>query len=162
MRITSTPDAALLVWLPKWGVYRTVSPERRSWLIRLMANWPRVAVVRVVVTSGEPRIGRPSAPTPNVGRPAVPAVISSPASTSSPLGADSASFEKPAQTSPLIAATTRCASNEWLFAWLLTRSRPVTRPLDSDSSNTIAGFDGSTSTMLTAWLPMLVAIRPQS
>ena len=160
--MTSTPDATLLVRLSKCGVYRTSSPDRRSWLIRLMANWPSVAVVSVVVTSGEPRIGRPSAPTPKVGRPAVPAVISSPASTSSPFGADSASFEKPAQTSPLIAAMTRWASNDRLSAWLLTRSRPVTRPLDSDSSKTIEGLDWSTSTRFTAWLPMLVVIRPQS
>ena len=61
-----------------------------------------------------------------------------------------------------MAAMTRWASRERLTAWLLTRSRPVTRSLDSDSSNTIEGFDWSTSTMLTAWLPMLVVIRPQS
>ncbi len=51
---------------------------------------------------------------------------------------------------------------ERLFAWLLTRSSPVTRSLDSDSSNTIEGFDPSTSTRLTVWPPMLVEIWPQS
>ena len=89
----SIPEAAVLVRLLKCGVYRTISLTRRSWLTRLMTNCPAEVVLRVTATRGEPRIGRPSGPTPNVGRPAVPAVTSSPASTWRPLGAASMSFE---------------------------------------------------------------------
>ena len=47
-----------------------------------------------------------------------------------------------------------------MTAWLLVRSRPVTRPLDREASKEIAGLDRSTSTMLTAWLPRSSTIRP--
>ena len=90
----------------------------------------------------------------------LPATISSPASTWRPFGACSASLEKPAQTSPFTAATTRWPSKVSLTAWLLVRSRPVTRPFESDDSNLIAGLDRSTSTTLTAWLPIIPEPRP--
>ena len=71
-------------------------------------------------------------------------------------------LEAPAQTSPLMAATTRWPSEERFTACVVVRSSPAIRPFESDDSNEMAGLDRSTSTMLTAWLPALVTIRPWS
>jgi hypothetical protein len=99
---------------------------------------------------------------PNVGRADGPAAISSPPSTWRPFGAFSMRFALPAQTSPLIAATTRWPSALRRKAIEVVRSRPATRSFEMAASNEISGRKGSIVTTWTFWLPFDVVIEPQS
>ena len=156
------PDALLSVRAPNRGVYRTISPAWRRWLIRSIrwkAPLPRTMLVE---TTGAPMSLRPVASTPNVGRPNGPAVISSPLLMWSPNGAAFAPELCEDHTSPLIAAMARWPSPLARLAMLVVRSSPTTVSLLIAASNEITLASAATLTKWTTWRPPLVPAAPQS